>query len=74
MITRIRIPARKPSEQIIAPPVVLPDAIVQREHDGRYQLGLGDDAPSFETRQFPHAVWWAGNHSTATTTAGESGQ
>jgi len=73
MIARIRLPRPRKTTEPPTPPVV-PTLIIERD-DGRYQLGIADDAPGpFETRQFAQAVWWAGNHSTATTTAGESGQ
>jgi hypothetical protein len=53
---RILLPRTRKTAEPPPAPVVPPDAIVQRD-DGRYQLGLADDAPGgFPTRQFAQAV------------------
>ena len=43
-------PTNKPTDAIP------PDLHIHQRDDGRYQLGLCDDTPSFETRDFARAV------------------
>jgi hypothetical protein len=46
----------KPNRSIHSPPTVADFHVVQRD-DGRYQIGIADDAPGpFETREFARAV------------------